>query len=656
MNHYPTFEIESDTKQCFNVLCCKGGADVIKSRFWQPTSIVLIPLLTLVLCLNLFLSFSINPTTAEAAGPAYSQGAGTPVRPYSITTEADLNSLADSRNSTFPVPVFYFPWFMQITPAQPADKYNVTASIAPSAAQTAGCSVSGTGAVTENATVNLRANVVNGWTFRNWSSSDITISNATANPLTFTMPNKPVAVTVTFSQVTYQVTASITPSTAQTAGCNVTGTGSVSANASVNLQANIVSGWIFNNWSSSDITITNPAANPLNFTMPSKPVAVTAAFSPAALTSTTATVTSNLNPSTYGQNVTISANVTAAVGIPTGTVTFKDGAATLGTGTLSAGIATYSTSTLTTGNHSITAVYGGNSNFSGSTSSALTQTVNSNLGYNPGPSGPGGGGGGSAPTSVSGIGTINVGSIVTASGLFNQSATLTSSDSMSTVSIPKGTTGTVAGSSLNTITVTPQATPPPPSANLKLVGTVYDFSPSGAIFNPPISLSFGYNPANIPAEVSETSLGIAFYDATASQWVAIPDSAVNAEGYTISVQANHFSNFAVVAVIPTPPVPSSTPTLTPTPGATGVPSATSPPTPPGLAPTLTVPPVQSVTPPPASPIPIPVIAATSPPMSSAATPSPTSPNNIPIHVIISIFIGVATIVVLSLMVIRRRRE
>jgi hypothetical protein len=57
-------------------------------------------------------------------------------------------------------------------------------------------------------------------------------------------------------------------------------------------------------------------------------------------------------------------------------VTFKDGATTLGTGTLNgSGQATFSTSLLTAGSHSITAVYGGDSDFNGSTSAALIQSV-----------------------------------------------------------------------------------------------------------------------------------------------------------------------------------------------------------------------------------------------------------------------------------------
>ncbi len=95
--------------------------------------------------------------------------------------------------------------------------------------------------------------------------------------------------------------------------------------------------------------------------------------------STTTTLISSVNPSLFGQSVTFTATVSVVapgVGTPTGTVTFKDGATTLGTGTLAAGVATFSTATLTAGAHSITAVYGGDTNNATSTSAVLTQTVN----------------------------------------------------------------------------------------------------------------------------------------------------------------------------------------------------------------------------------------------------------------------------------------
>jgi Bacterial Ig-like domain (group 3)/YDG domain len=94
---------------------------------------------------------------------------------------------------------------------------------------------------------------------------------------------------------------------------------------------------------------------------------------------TTSSVTSNVNPSIIGQNVTFTATVAGNPAVtcnPTGTVTFKDGATTLMAGVaLTGGSATFSTSSLSAGNHSISAVYGADSNFNGSTSSIFTQSV-----------------------------------------------------------------------------------------------------------------------------------------------------------------------------------------------------------------------------------------------------------------------------------------
>ncbi|MFM8931700.1 MAG: Ig-like domain repeat protein, partial [Gemmataceae bacterium] len=95
--------------------------------------------------------------------------------------------------------------------------------------------------------------------------------------------------------------------------------------------------------------------------------------------STTTTVSGVPNPSVFGQSVTFTATVSPVspgAGTRTGTVTFFDGAATLGTGTLSGGVATFTSSTLNVSAHSITAVYNGDGNFNASTSSIFTQNVN----------------------------------------------------------------------------------------------------------------------------------------------------------------------------------------------------------------------------------------------------------------------------------------
>jgi uncharacterized repeat protein (TIGR03803 family) len=95
------------------------------------------------------------------------------------------------------------------------------------------------------------------------------------------------------------------------------------------------------------------------------------------LPATTTTLTSSPNPSTYGQAVTFTAVVTSKAGTPPDaeTVSFMQGATLLGTGTLNGGSASFVTSALSIGKDLITAVYGGDSEFAGSTSKVLKQVV-----------------------------------------------------------------------------------------------------------------------------------------------------------------------------------------------------------------------------------------------------------------------------------------
>jgi hypothetical protein len=91
---------------------------------------------------------------------------------------------------------------------------------------------------------------------------------------------------------------------------------------------------------------------------------------------TTTSVISSNHQSISGTAVTFTATVkSTTTGTPTGTVTFMSGRARLGTGTLSAGEAKYTTSTLAVGSHRITAVYGGSTIYSNSTSPVLWQQV-----------------------------------------------------------------------------------------------------------------------------------------------------------------------------------------------------------------------------------------------------------------------------------------
>jgi hypothetical protein len=94
-----------------------------------------------------------------------------------------------------------------------------------------------------------------------------------------------------------------------------------------------------------------------------------------AITSTA--LVASLNPSVIGQAVKLTATVTtvSGVGTATGTVTFYEGTTVVGSVALSGGKANL-TVRLPVGSHSITAVYGGSTNFAGSSSANLDLAVN----------------------------------------------------------------------------------------------------------------------------------------------------------------------------------------------------------------------------------------------------------------------------------------
>ncbi|HEY6212158.1 MAG TPA: Ig-like domain repeat protein [Vicinamibacterales bacterium] len=91
---------------------------------------------------------------------------------------------------------------------------------------------------------------------------------------------------------------------------------------------------------------------------------------------TTTALSSSVNPSTSGQMITFTANVTSGTaGTINGTMTFFDGANTIGYANVSNGSAAFSTSSLSNGSHAITAAFEGSPSFLPSTSPVVNQTV-----------------------------------------------------------------------------------------------------------------------------------------------------------------------------------------------------------------------------------------------------------------------------------------
>jgi uncharacterized repeat protein (TIGR01451 family) len=112
---------------------------------------------------------------------------------------------------------------------------------------------------------------------------------------------------------------------------------------------------------------------------PTDATATTPVVSGTAVATTTA-ISASVNPANVGQSITFTASVKRTSNnsaVTSGTVTFKEGAATLaGPTALSAsGQASFATAALAVGSHTITAVYSGDATFAGS-SGSLLEAVN----------------------------------------------------------------------------------------------------------------------------------------------------------------------------------------------------------------------------------------------------------------------------------------
>ncbi|GAI46454.1 unnamed protein product, partial [marine sediment metagenome] len=125
-------------------------------------------------------------------------------------------------------------------------------------------------------------------------------------------------------------------------------------------------------------------------------------------------------------------------------------------------------------------------------------------------------------------GATDVSDLVTAAGVFTQDVTAESEDGKVALTIEEGTIGlTEEGEPLSEISITEVEDPPPPPADASIVGLTYELGPDGATFDPPITLTFTYDPDEIPAGVSEEDLVIAIWDADAGVWIELEGCTVD---------------------------------------------------------------------------------------------------------------------------------
>jgi hypothetical protein len=189
---------------------------------------------------------------------------------------------------------------------------------------------------------------------------------------------------------------------------------------------------------------------------------------------------------------------------------------------------------------------------------AATVTVTAVTTTTTNPSGGGGGGGGGSAS----VGITHLVDFTTDKGKFVVDATAASDDQLVELSIDKGTIAlNKNGQRLMSITIRKMQNPPPPPEDAHIIGLAYTFEPSGATFDPPITVTFTYYPSDLPEGFNEEDLAIAFYDTSSGEWVVLSNIAVDTVAHTVSGDLSHFTDFAVVAY-PPPPVTTTPPAIT----------------------------------------------------------------------------------------------
>jgi cell division septation protein DedD len=132
----------------------------------------------------------------------------------------------------------------------------------------------------------------------------------------------------------------------------------------------------------------------------------------------------------------------------------------------------------------------------------------------------------------------------------------------------------------------------------------YSFSPNGAKFDLALTITFTYDPTDLPSGIAENDLYIAYFDGT--QWQKL-ETIADPLTKTVTAKVSHFSNFALMGEVSLPqatnnltptPVPAATPNPTPAPTKTPAPTPT-----PTLTPmaTPTANPTTTITPPTTTP-------------------------------------------------------
>jgi hypothetical protein len=99
---------------------------------------------------------------------------------------------------------------------------------------------------------------------------------------------------------------------------------------------------------------------------------------------------------------------------------------------------------------------------------------------------------------------------------------------------------------LQEITIQPSASPSPfPLAGEEIIGFPIIFNPDGATFSQPISVTFEYDPAMLPAGSNASNISLACYDVSNGTWISCSYT-INTANHYITGYISHFALYAIL--------------------------------------------------------------------------------------------------------------
>ncbi len=142
---------------------------------------------------------------------------------------------------------------------------------------------------------------------------------------------------------------------------------------------------------------------------------------------------------------------------------------------------------------------------------------------------------------------------ISPSGEILETIVAISEDGMLTLTIEAGTIALDKDDNpLITLEAQIDTSPPPLPEDTSIIGLAYDFAPDGATFALPITLTWSYDPNDIPEGVAEEDLVLAWYDEAADKWVEL-DCVIDTGNNTITASIEHFTTFAIIGVVTSAP-------------------------------------------------------------------------------------------------------